>query len=1087
MGERRKIRWVTLRKVMVCLFFLFALSRFLSFYMPSVRSRPSSLLVFAEASSFVRLDDIDPSGWFYQAVLYNPTDTNITVTGLRWWYQALTPGTDFIDDTRNARCYDSRYFSNLPAVWVSANGDIAVWQYLNGTISVIVPAKEIIIAWIEVPTNSRNNAGIWLVYYVEACAGSQWISSPFYLSHSGHDKIDSTVFRGDFDLATDPNEERQNATKHTLQTAEWLFNEDRSVIANLSTRVRLIPVTSSRNTDGIDYATVNVTFPSGWSYVLGSAYNPYSENITFYSVNGKDRLKWDLEENVYRYSDNQSMAQNYIEFNVTAPYVPGIHNFTITSAITSLAELLTTLERQFIYAVVKTPPNATFTSNPATLLTGENVTFNATASYDLDGQIKSCFWDFGDGNTGTGNITTHSYLDNGTYTVTLTVTDNDGAEDTALDTILVQNRPPTAQFTESAETVDTDAVIYFNASDSYDLDGSIVSYFWNFDDGTNTTGMLVNHTYIDNGNYTVTLTVTDDDGATASVNTTKTVLNRSPIASFSESATTVYTGETIYFNASDSYDPDGFIVTYSWDFGDGTNTTNIIVSHAYVEDGNYTVRLIVTDDDGASTITTNVETILNRAPVALFVIVPQQSIPDEIIMFNASASYDLDGNILTYMWNFGDGNITTTTSSTVIHSYRTFGNYSVTLNITDNDSFYNSSTLTLTIHNVDVAILDVIASTNEVDLGQTVNISVVVRNEGTINVTFDVIIYANSTIIETRTVQDLQPNETRNLNFSWGTSSLTETGRYVVRAEIGEVQGETDVADNINETMNIEVYSSSSNIWDILNSHKMPISIGVILLLSAIAGTILIKRNKHTATPKTLPPKEPGIFDTLANKVIPDAYSVMIVGDAGSGKSVLCQQLVSTYLKQGKPCIYVSYDCFPNEIRENMKSLGLDTSRYEQDETFLFLDCYSSIAGVTSQEKNNVEKPFELSELGIAMSIAMKDTRQKPNRIFLDSTVPLLTRLNAAKVAEFLQDRIAKIKGENGVFFFTIGKGTVEPGLTRRLEELVDCIIEIDGHEKKVETDRRIRVKKLRGRIFHHEWVSFKIEKKGFTISDKVE
>ena len=1000
-GERRRICSKVLRKVLVCLFLVFVLSQFLSFHMPPVRSQPSSLLVFAEASSFARLDDIDPSGWFYQAVLYNPTDSNITVTGLRWWYQAFTPGTDFIDDTRNARCYDSRYFSNLPSVWVSGSGDRTRWEYANGTISITVPAKEINVTWIEVPTNSRNDQAIVTTYYVEACVGSQWISSPFYLSHSGHDKIDSTVFRADFNLTTDPNDEKQNTTKHSLQTAEWLFNEDRSVIANSSARVRIIPVTSSRNTDGIDYATVNMTLPFGWSYLLDSAYNPYGENITLYSVDGKDRLRWDLDKNVYRYSDNQSMAQNYVEFNVTAPYVPGIHNFTITSAITSLAELLTTIENQFIYAVVKNPPNATFTYSPITPLTGEDVTFNATDSYDLDGQIVNYFWDFGDGNTDTGNIATHQYADNGTYTVTLTISDNDGLEDTAQNTITVQNRPPIAQFTESA--------------------------------------------------------------------------------------TTVYTRETIYFNASDSHDADGYIVTYFWDFGDGTNPTGITVSHAYVESGNYTVKLTVTDDDGASTIATDVKTILNRAPIASFVIAPQKPIAGETVIFNASDSYDLDGSIIIYTWNFGDGNITTIPSSTVTHSYKTFGNYVVILNVTDNDDFYNSSTLTLTVHNVDVAIVDVIVSTNEVDLGQTVNISVVVENEGTMDVTFDVTIYANDTIIETRTVQDLQPDETRNLNFSWNTSGLIESGTYVIRVEIGEIQGEADVADNIDETVHVKIHSSSLNIWDRLNSYKIPISMGVILFLSAIAGTILIKRNKHAATPKTLPPKELGIFDTLASEVIPDTYSVMIVGDAGSGKSVLCQQLVSTYLKQGKPCIYVSYDCFPNEIRENMKSLGLDTSKYEQDETFLFVDCYSSTAGVTSEEKHNVEKPFELSELGIAMSIAMKDLRQKPNRIFLDSTVPLLTRLDAAKVAEFLQDRIAKIKGEKGVFFFTIGEGIVEPGFKRRLEEIVDCIIELEVDEKKVETDRRMRVKKLRGRKFHHEWVSFKIEREGFTISNKAE
>jgi len=173
-----------------------ALGLHVSTFIQGVYAGPdANLLVFAEASSFARLDDVDPGGWFYQAVLYNPAASNVTVTGLRWWYRALTAGEDFIDDTRNARCLDSRYFSSLPTVWVSANGDTTIWEYANGTISITVPAKEVIVTWIEVPTNSRNTNNIGLIYYVEACVGSQWISSPFYSSHSGHDKIDSTVFR----------------------------------------------------------------------------------------------------------------------------------------------------------------------------------------------------------------------------------------------------------------------------------------------------------------------------------------------------------------------------------------------------------------------------------------------------------------------------------------------------------------------------------------------------------------------------------------------------------------------------------------------------------------------------------------------------------------------------------------------------------------------------------------------------------------------------------------------------------------------------------------------------------------------------
>ena len=77
-------------------------------------------------------------------------------------------------------------------------------------------------------------------------------------------------------------------------------------------------------------------------------------------------------------------------------------------------------------------------------------------------------------------------------------------------------------------------------------------------------------------------------------------MNRPPIASFTENATIVSKDEAIHFDASESHDPDGTIVNYLWDFGDGNTATGVTSDHAYSEDGNYTVTLTVTDDDGAS-------------------------------------------------------------------------------------------------------------------------------------------------------------------------------------------------------------------------------------------------------------------------------------------------------------------------------------------------------------------------------------------------------------------------------------------------------------------------------------------------------
>jgi PKD repeat protein len=177
--------------------------------------------------------------------------------------------------------------------------------------------------------------------------------------------------------------------------------------------------------------------------------------------------------------------------------------------------------------------------------------------------------------------------------------------------------PPVAKFTESAETVYTGVVITFNATSSYDPDGTIISYVWYFGDGTNATGVIVSHAYSDEGKYIVNLTVTDENGLTGTFISIKTVLNRPPVAHFTENATTVLTRETIHFDASSSYDPDGYIIAYIWNFGDGASASGVSVSHSYEDKGTYNVTLTVIDNDGASSSYSAVKTVLSRPSAGL--------------------------------------------------------------------------------------------------------------------------------------------------------------------------------------------------------------------------------------------------------------------------------------------------------------------------------------------------------------------------------------------------------------------------------------------------------------------------------------
>jgi parallel beta-helix repeat protein len=143
-------------------------------------------------------------------------------------------------------------------------------------------------------------------------------------------------------------------------------------------------------------------------------------------------------------------------------------------------------------------------------------TFDGSASNDSDGNITIYAWDFGDGTNGNGKITTHTYGKVGNYTVTLTVTDDDGKTnvDTTYAVITEKpNYPPNANFTYSPLNPTTDDTMQFTDL-SIDTDGTIVLYFWNFSDGTNSTDKNPKHTYGKSGAYMTTLKVTDDDGAT---------------------------------------------------------------------------------------------------------------------------------------------------------------------------------------------------------------------------------------------------------------------------------------------------------------------------------------------------------------------------------------------------------------------------------------------------------------------------------------------------------------------------------------------------------------------------------------------
>ncbi len=343
-------------------------------------------------------------------------------------------------------------------------------------------------------------------------------------------------------------------------------------------------------------------------------------------------------------------------------------------------------------------PNASFVANPSSGTSPLVVSFNGSASSDSDGNIASYSWSFGDGTNGAGVSPQHTYNSPGTFTASLTVTDNNGATGTASTTITVtepNNNAPVASIQASPLSGVAPVTVSFNGTGSTDSDGSIQTYAWNFGDGATATGSSIQHLYSSAGTYTARLTVTDDDGAsgTSTVQVSVAEPNQPPIALFAAEPVTGVAPLPVTLNANASSDPDGTISTYSWNFGDGTNGTGKNTAHTYDSPGTYTLSLTVVDNDGASSSTTRTVTVTgagNNAPVAAIQANPSSGTVPLTVAFTGSGSSDSDGSIASYAWSFGDGS--TGTGVSPQHLYTSVGTFTASLTVTDDDGAVGSAT-----------------------------------------------------------------------------------------------------------------------------------------------------------------------------------------------------------------------------------------------------------------------------------------------------------------------------------------------------------------------------------------------------------
>lgn len=301
---------------------------------------------------------------------------------------------------------------------------------------------------------------------------------------------------------------------------------------------------------------------------------------------------------------------------------------------------------------------------------GNAINFSSEGSIDLDGNIVRYQWTLGDGNESSQRSPTHTYSAIGNYSVSLTVTDNEGKTSSASTTAHITHSNSGAcsepQYVAGNQYNVGDLVQNVNQKFQCKVAGwcsSSPAAAWAYEPGV---GLYWQSAW-------------DAAGSCGSNN-----VNQNPVAVINGP----YNGlvnNAINFSSIGSNDSDGTITKYQWNFGDGITSSLANPSHVFSTSGSYSVSLTVTDDKGAEDIKTTTALIAdhsgNQKPVAK-VNGPYQSVIGEAIQFNSNGSNDPDGSLTQFLWRFGDGRSSNLAQPK--HNYSKAGRFNVSLTVTDN-------------------------------------------------------------------------------------------------------------------------------------------------------------------------------------------------------------------------------------------------------------------------------------------------------------------------------------------------------------------------------------------------------------------
>ena len=237
--------------------------------------------------------------------------------------------------------------------------------------------------------------------------------------------------------------------------------------------------------------------------------------------------------------------------------------------------------------------------------------------------------------------------------------------------------------------------------------------------------------------------------------------------------------------------------------------------------------------------------------------------------------------------------------------------------------------------------------------------------------------------------------------------------------------------------------------------------------IAIIAGIVTVKRLDTTLE---------GFqhLEQLMGGPVPRGASLFLLGDAGSGKTILSYQLLHEELESGKQCALLSYDAFPEDVQARMNEFGWDIVSPLRKGRLRIIDCYSGLAG---QGEGAIKDPSDLTEMNIQVTAFIGKARGGPVTVILDSLTPIFNGVEQKQALNFIQTLCAKVKKTGGLLILTASRGAIPEDSVAKIKTMSDGVIELSMTRTHGKAHRFLSVLKMERRTINSNLAPFRIDR----------